>query len=141
MTELRLEPIRGWRLWRVRRDGVGYRLASWCRGEDWPERERLEARCRRFVGRSHGRAPEPGHACGIYAVRTRELAESLLRSMPATRAGTIAIGTVSLWGRVIENVGGWRAQFAYPYELFVPGAGRDVVSDLTRRYAVDASAA
>ena len=30
------------------------------------------------------------------------------------------IGTVSLWGGVVECEHGWRAGFAYPREIFVP---------------------
>jgi hypothetical protein len=34
------------------------------------------------------------------------------------------IGTVALWGRVVEASHGWRAQFAYPASLLVPTAPR-----------------
>jgi hypothetical protein len=125
----------GWRLWRVRLRGGAHELVSWSHGEAWPARERLEARCDRLLGRC-GEAPRLRHSCGIYAVRTREAAEALLRGLPRL-PGPFAIGRVSLWGRVIENVGGWRAQFAYPYELQLIGADAADAQDLRRRYAVD----
>ena len=31
------------------------------------------------------------------------------------------IGTVSLWGRVVECARGWRASRAYPRRIYVPG--------------------
>ena len=70
-------------------------------------------------------------------MRTRELAESLLRKLPGAVVGTVALGRVSLWGRVIENVDGWRAQYAYPYDLLLLGGDQAQASELRRRYAVD----
>jgi hypothetical protein len=127
------EPLVGWRLWHVDRQN---RLVSWSQTASWPERERLEARCRRLFGRCAA-APRRSHACGIYALRTRELAESLLRKLPGAVVGTVALGRVSLWGRVIENVDGWRAQYAYPYDLLLLGGGQAQACELRRRYAVD----
>jgi hypothetical protein len=127
------EPLVGWRLWHVDRQN---RLVSWSQTASWPERERLEARCRRLFGRCAA-APRRSHACGIYALRTRELAESLLRKLPGPVVVTVALGRVSLWGRVIENVDGWRAQYAYPYDLLLLGGDQAQASELRRRYAVD----
>jgi hypothetical protein len=47
------------------------------------------------------------------------------------------LGRVSLWGRVFENTHGWRAQYAYPYELFVLGGDAATVRGLRDTYAVD----
>jgi hypothetical protein len=137
VTATYAEPLLGWRLWHV--DGK-HRLASWSQSACWPERERLEARCRRILGRCED-APARNHPCGIYALRTRELAESLLRELPLPVAGAIALGRVSLWGRVIENVNGWRAQFAYPYEVLLFGGDAATARELRQRYAVDVALA
>lgn len=118
----------GWRVWQVDRG----RLASWTRGPRWPARERLAARCP-----IRGRAPAAGHRCGIYAVRTRELAEQLLADIRLPAPRPVVLGRVSLWGRVFENTDGWRAQFAYPYELFVLGGDEGTVRALRHAYAVD----
>ena len=58
--------------------------------------------------------------------------------LPPLREGSpIAIGRVSLWGRVLARENGFRAQYAYPYELFLIG-GEDVLArELRRLYAVD----
>jgi hypothetical protein len=145
------EPILGWRLWHVRRHGAGYRLESFTRHHvSWPSGRRLEAWCA-----SHGAAaPAAGHECGIYAFRTRELVEELLRrytgvrqcygrphrETPPRREGRpIALGRVSLWGRVLERDKGFRAQYAYPYDLFLLGADEVLAHELRRRYAVDVS--
>ena len=123
----------GWRLWHVDDD----RLLSWTRGAAWPAGERMEARCRRLFGHAPHEAPQSRHSCGIYALRTREQAAALLHELPRRLRKPIALGRVSLWGRVIENVGGWRAQYAYPYELFLVGGDDAVAAGLRRRYAVD----
>jgi len=49
----------------------------------------------------------------------------------------IAIGSVSLWGRILARENGFRAQFAYPYELFLIGGQDDLAHELRRLYAVD----
>jgi len=105
----------------------------------------MEAACRRLLGigrrsRRHD-APRAGHHCGIYAFRERADAEALLRQLlpvgPAAGRLPAAIGRVSLWGRVIENTGGWRAQFAYPYDLVLFGGEASLATELRNRYAVD----
>lgn len=132
------EPVLGWRLWHVRETSAGYRLGSWTRNAEWPAARRVEARCRRHD------APRAGHRCGIYAFRTRALAEELLRRCaPLSLAGCrpVALGSVSLWGRVVPHADGWRAQFAYPYELFLLGGDAGVARDLRDGYAVDVTPA
>jgi hypothetical protein len=61
-------------------------------------------------GRGHGR-PVPGlHCtCGVHATRERDL----LRR--ARDPG--AIGTVALWGRIVEHELGYRAGLGYPQRL------------------------
>jgi hypothetical protein len=130
------EPLLGWRLWHVRAAADGYRLESWAHAREWPAGRRMEARCRRHE------SPRADHRCGLYAFRTREAAEALLRRCaPPRLAGCrpVALGSVSLWGRVIPHRDGWRAQFAYPYELFLLGGDRDAAAGLRDRYAVDVS--
>lgn len=80
--------------------------------------------------------PRPGHTCGVYAARKRELAESLLNELPPL-VEPVAIGLVSLWGRVIENLDGWRAQYAYPYDLELLNGDVELAHALRRRYQVD----
>jgi hypothetical protein len=142
------EPILGWRLWHVRLHGGGYRLESFTRHHvSWPARRRLEAACS-----AHGdEAPSSGHECGIYAFKSRDLAEELLRRYigvrqcygreqefpPPRRGRPIALGSVSLWGRILERERGYRAQYAYPYELFLLNADDGIAHDLRRLYAVD----
>jgi len=105
----------------------------------------MEASCRSILSlalrsRSHS-ALRKGHKCGIYALRNRAAAEALLHELgevaPRFNRLPAALRRVSLWGRVIENTGGWRAQFAYPYDLTLFGADESLTADLRRHYAVD----
>ena len=147
--ETSIEPILGWRVWHVDQRSAPPQLRSWSHSAEWPAGDRLEARCRSVRGlvrrsRRHP-APRAGHRCGIYAFREREDADALLRQLGqvGTRAGRLAaaVGRVSLWGRVIENTGGWRAEFAYPYDLVLYGGDEQLAAQLRARYAVDVTLA
>jgi hypothetical protein len=103
----------------------------------------MEAGCRsrfglRWRAHDHG-APNRAHDCGIYACREREDAERLIDQLDGRGRLPTAIGRVSLWGRVIENTGGWRAQFAYPYAIELMAGESDLAARLRRRYGVDVS--
>jgi hypothetical protein len=153
MTQMVCEPLVGWRLWHVRAHDETYRLESFTWHHiAWPARERLAAQCA-----IHGDdAPVAAHECGIYAFTTRQLAEDLLRrytgvphrygpqaseAPPRRRGRPIALGRVSLWGRVLARERGFRAQFAYPYDLVLIGGDAALARALRSQYAVDISAA
>ena len=143
------EPVLGWRLWHVRLHEGAHRLESFTwHHVSWPAGRRLEATCALHAAE----APVAGHECGIYAFRTRGLAEDLLRRYtgirqrygpvpeepPPPRLGRpVALGRVSRWGRILEREHGVRAPFADPYDLFLIGADDEIASGLRRRYAVD----
>jgi hypothetical protein len=140
-----IQPLLGWRVWHVEPRPAEPLLRSWSQPDTWPAGQRMEAACRRLLGmtrrsRCHD-APRTGHRCGIYAFRERADAEALLRELlpvgPAAGRLPAAIGRVSLWGRVIENTGGWRAEFAYPYDLVLVGGDASLAAALRGRYAVD----
>jgi hypothetical protein len=86
----------------------------------------LEARCEaqrlRLSRGSRHAAPTTACTCGIHAVPfgfPQSLAHQD-RLLPPGRS--IVVGTVSLWGEVIECERGWRAEYAYPSRLFMPRA-------------------
>ena len=150
MAEFLTEPILAWRVWHVRRHGEDHRLESLTRHDvSWPFGRRLEASC----ATHRTAAPAVGHECGIYAFRTREQAEQLLHrylGVPGRRDGLdarehgmpvpgrlLALGCVSLWGRILARENGYRAQYAYPYEIFLVAGDERIARALRRRYAVD----
>ncbi|HLM09150.1 MAG TPA: hypothetical protein VK307_05540 [Thermoleophilaceae bacterium] len=139
------EPILGWRVWHVEPGADGARLLSWSQSAEWPVARRMDAGCRAPLGLgwrrpAHG-APRAGHRCGIYAFRERADAERLLLEAGPAGAGrgrlAAALGRVSLWGRVFENTRGWRAEFAYPYDLLLFGGDQRLAAELRAGYAVD----
>ena len=131
-----IEALSGWRLWQVVPwERSQYRLAAWSRSDlVWPARERCESHCLRVQEPDH-LAPQPQCGCGLYAFRSRELAEAAMAS--EMRPAGVAFGRVSLWGRVVEHGSGWRAQYGYPYELLIVGAEPAAARELRSAYAVD----
>jgi hypothetical protein len=136
-----IEPIVGWRAWDL---DAAPRLYPVSASEDaWAPGSVMHAVCALPRVLRHRRvphdAPDPGCVCGIYATRSPE---DFARPRPAWPPPTV-VGTVSLWGRVIEHESGWRAASAYPARLavvcamcawFEPGPGRPVAVHRFGRY-------
>lgn len=128
------EPIQGWRVWNVSDGPEGPLLHPAGSGVDvWRPNVPVEARCGAApltslgIGRPH-EAPDMRCTCGIYAARSLDAFD---RPRPAWPPSPV-VGTISLWGTVVEHERGWRARFAYPTRLglvcamcawFEPGPG------------------
>jgi hypothetical protein len=136
-------PIVGWRLWQVVETDMGLRLRSPLYPAMWPVRRELVAVCsprpeaavslyweRRF---GH-RPPDERCRCGIYAGRSPALATAYMSRLFKPRGQIVhrVIGTVLLWGTVVECEQGWRASFAYPGRVYVPVPQRPRVRRLGR---------
>jgi hypothetical protein len=161
------DPVVGWRVWRVERPvdrrmsaldlalelreaeraGVerpaealfDYRLRSLTQPEFWPMRTRMESVCGRGPSaHPYSAGPEADCECGIWAFRAHLSAERTLLDY-AHSGRLLALGPVSLWGRLIEQELGWRAQFAYPLELEIYGASEEVAADLGAAYGIEAT--
>ncbi len=113
-------PILGYRLWWIGRDGL---LRSLNRASDriYPPRGVVEASC----DRGHDEAPPAlWCTCGVYAWKglpvLREDEEATGPRPPAIAMDCVlvgprwaeAAGLVRLWGKVVEHVGGYRAERA-----------------------------
>lgn len=114
-TDLRIEglvqtePVMAWRAWTLsgRRDGSEVRLRPIAgSSKPWPPLRPAQATCTR--PRRHP-APDLRCTCGLYATRTPDL-------LRRTRDPAV-VGTVALWGRVIEHESGYRGEYAYPQRL------------------------
>ena len=150
MSEVSTEPIVGWRLWHVRLHGTEYRLESFTwHHVSWPPKRRFEASCTLH----RDAAPVDDHECGIYAFRTRALAEDLLRrytgirqcygreyrELPPVRgrdAQSPSAGGFTL-GQDLGPGEGLPGQYAYPYELHLIGGDDRIARELRDCYAVD----
>jgi hypothetical protein len=105
------EPIMGWRVWTLHsnlRETELRMLPISGNAAPWPPFVPASASCPRR--RKH---PVPGLdcTCGLHATRGVTLLH---------RARNPAVmGTVALWGRVVEHELGYRAQYAYPQRLML----------------------
>lgn len=114
---------RGWRLARVR--GGRFELRPVFQGsEPWPAGEPARASCRHSPDHP---APDTGCSCGLYAVPEPGLLPS---------RGVSVVGTVRLWGKVVQHARGFRAELGYPQELRLVcahcGRARDASSMVIR---------
>lgn len=127
-----IEPRIGWRVWNAVEDDGALRLGSLVYETIWPPALRFEARCRRPLALLPWARPplhEPPNVdccCGIYAVARADVAVHYLtaRAEHGSRSSPRVLGRVSLWGRIVECDGGWRAAFGYPEHLYVPHRSR-----------------
>ncbi|HET8679900.1 MAG TPA: hypothetical protein VFM39_07240 [bacterium] len=78
----------------------------------WPFRQALRAECIQHHCRHTSKAPDDNCSCGIYAFRDRNAAEQSHERY--------ITGRVAVWGDFVEHALGWRAEFAYPLELWIP---------------------
>lgn len=106
-----VQVITGWRGWRLK-DGL---LAGLGVKEVWPARKALRAVCKNGEGENH-LAPYWDCQCGIWAFKD---IDRLVAAIGYKYADVKVIGSVSLWGRVIETENGYRAQYGYPSELWL----------------------
>lgn len=115
---------------------VGYLLASQMGQVTWPQFARMEAKCKPptadpytftlSLSRYAPSKPPPHNSpdatgtcwCGINAWR-----EGVGFARHADPNIIQVVGSVNLWGRVIEYKEGWRGQYAYPKELAIIGSG------------------
>lgn len=144
----------GWRCWRV--DETGYlRPLVWVGGPFvWPAGKRCVAKCpHRHVppcptemrfGREAGERGyyDTGCKCGLHAWKEKRVA--LLDwhshhpcSQPFPTKSWMCVGRVSLWGHVREHERGWRAEFAYPYDIYMCDHGMERADMVARRYGVE----
>jgi hypothetical protein len=112
-----LQPVVGWKVWRVEHTVERTRLRSVLYGDLWPAGRPLGAACRRLLRRPH-EAPAEICECGIHAARSLAEWDHYLTVGAESRV----FGRVLLWGSVVEGSSGWRGQQARPVEIFVPAA-------------------
>jgi hypothetical protein len=103
------DPILAWRTWTLcgSRDGGDLRLLPlFGDRRPWPARTPARASCTR---RGRHAVPGLGCTCGWYAMHDHG---------PLRRSRDPAVlGTVALWGRVVEHDFGFRAEYAYPQRM------------------------
>lgn len=125
-----VQVITAWRAWAVVYANDGWRLKALGVDHVWEPKKQLDARCTKNSGGltfrlgSFGQAekveqhpaPQMDCTCGVWAFK--EL-DSLVAAIGSSYGQIRVLGQVSLWGRVVETVNGYRAQHAYPSELWL----------------------
>lgn len=121
-----IEPVLGWRVWRLDEDGGTFSLASMTRPDRWAPGTPFLGTCE--FGKHRDPAPDESCSCGIYAATSpEELARAAVLS-----SSVAAVGAIAMWGTVVEHARGARSKFAYPSRLRLVcstclGAGRGAV--------------
>lgn len=103
------DPVVAWRTWTLAgsRDGTEARLLPlFGDRRPWPVRRPARASCSR---RGRHRIPSLECSCGLYATHG-------LDALRHSRDPAV-LGTVAMWGRIVEHTAGYRAELAYPQRL------------------------
>jgi hypothetical protein len=104
-----IEESVGWRGWKVTENGL---LQAIVHDEAiWQPGVPTQAVC--YKGKRHP-VPFMNCTCGFYATKTLTALQENGYHLDG------AFGTVSYWGKMIDFTDGFRAQFAYPREIWVP---------------------
>lgn len=110
--ELSLEPVIGWRMWGLEREGRGRLvLSSPMRSYRWRPMAPTRASC--ATGPPAHRPPAPRCSCGLYAAARLERLPRLMTGF----SGLAVLGSVAMWGTVVEHAVGYRGEYAYPDRL------------------------
>ena len=83
------------------------------------------------------RAPKLTCTCGIYAAASYADALRFLQQYDEKNDGRLVIGKVSLWGCVIQHENGYRAEYAFPQNLYLVHGTREIKQQIRHTYAVD----
>ena len=132
------ETMTGWRAWGIdpaTPTGAAPVLRSVTYGDYfWTPRVPMEAECPK--GKDH--VPGEDCSCGLYSAKTRAHLQGMAYHRYDAKASGLfhVIGEVALWGKVIEGTQGWRAQFGYPRELFLPFEAWALAKPLTEAYGI-----
>jgi hypothetical protein len=110
--------ITAWRGWGV---DAGKLVALGC-DHVWEPKEKERAKCRE--DNTHP-APKLDCSCGFWSFRTLDL---LTQALSGYLEEVVVVGTVEIWGRVIECENGFRSEYAYPKELWTLDEGMEHLS-------------
>jgi hypothetical protein len=135
------QPDSGWRVWqcsldaRPSGDHYIYSVTHRVDGEYyfWKPREKSQAFCKKCGAN----VPGENCSCGFYSARTFEHLMSMHYHPYDKDSGTvIVLGRLANAGKVIPGTQGWRSQYAYPSQLWVPYETPELIKPLQRTYGV-----
>lgn len=114
--------ITAWRGWKL----VDGKLCALGMTGVWEPKKIVKAICGKTVSLTlpHD-APVKDCKCGYWSFRTMEL---LQQALDPYATSVQVIGSVEVWGKVVECESGFRSEFAYPKELWLLEEGLDHLS-------------
>jgi hypothetical protein len=82
--------------------------------------------------------PNEHCTCGFYSAKTYDHLQSMTYHLYDAEANGMfhIAGRVANWGKVVEGTQGWRSEFSYPLELFVPFEAWRLCTPLESLYGV-----
>lgn len=113
-----VQVITAWRAWRVIYSGSQWQLKALGAEFTWKPRESVQATCNAGFSSAIPSHPAPARDCNCGVWAFKEL-DSLVAAIGSAYGEIKVLGQVSLWGRVIETENGYRAEKAYPSELWL----------------------
>jgi len=114
-----VEPVVGWKIWRIEHSEERTRLRSVLYGSLWPPGRPAVADCKKLYRARH-EAPDLRCECGIHVAKSLEQWRHYLAV-----GGDRVFGRALLWGDRLEGELGWRAATVYPLALYVPATLAD----------------
>jgi hypothetical protein len=140
-----VQPLIGWRAWKVWAPQTGPDpcpvFSSVILDTPWTPRRRISAEHSFDLGAKCRGLLEMNCSCGIYAFKDPIEAFVYLMKVRDRLLGMsveVALGAVSLWGKVIECESGYKAQYAYPCHLYLPASFARFLPDVSSAFGVPA---
>lgn len=114
-----VHTLTAWRAW-----GYGQsRLQALGTDHQWKPKRAVKAECSRdYTGHD---APHINCQCGYWSFKTPEL---MKEACFGYKGDVAVVGSVEIWGRVIECENGYRSEYAYPKELWLLEEGLERLS-------------
>jgi hypothetical protein len=140
-----VQPLIGWRAWKVWSPRTGCDscpvFSSVILDTPWTPRRKISAEHSFDLGaKCHGLL-EMGCSCGIYAFKDPLEAFVYLMKVRDRLLGMsveVALGAVSLWGKVVECESGYKAQYAYPCHFYLPASFARFLTIVSSAFGVPA---
>jgi hypothetical protein len=128
--------VEGWRSWSVKAElppfGAAPKLESVTHSYFWSPRVKARAECGKCDD-----TPGENCTCGFYSAKNLDHLRSMAYVSYDGEAGVVSVvGRLACWGKVIEGTQGWRSEFAYPVELYVPFEAHKIAKALGEAYGI-----
>ncbi len=138
-----IEPLRAWRVWRISILPFNHHriplLRSVILNTPWTPRQQVAAEHSFDLGAKCRGLVKSSCSCGVYAFKDPRDAFTYLLSVRdrlLEMSVDTALGSVSLWGKVVECERGYRAQYAYPHHIYLPVTAHHQVADVISEFGV-----